>query len=272
MQLDETGLWNFVGGKDGLSDYLEKLDKKFSEEQMRIADRSFRVLEIIGSNSSMGITLTGDFSDAIEKWFEHRYGKRMSTGVLMGSVVILLNGAPYRVDFPYGYGSVRYDPLTLVKDATKNLFNSMDQTYLTSLAKLIHLHCQGMRSGGSLAGYEHLDTAIAHVMSVTQNVCVSRWETLLAVEKALKQSIRKLGGTPHRDNRGHNLYLLNEKLIEKAGRPLDIGLLDKVYCKPEIRYEEIDTTLDEAVSAIQAASLLRAKLSNFLQNDTQRAF
>lgn len=261
MFFNEEAIWKHVDGLEGLHRRLEEIEKSLIADRVPIEHRQVKAFDIIVDGTTCNVPLSGSFAEAIANWYRVRYGDRTNLNTRIGSIAVLIRGAPYQVDFPLTYGRVEFNPLELVKGATDSLLNDLNEDELMSLAKLIGSHYQGMLQSGFLKdGIDHLDTAVEHVMRQSFGLC--RWECLMSVEKAMKQEIKKRGGTPHKGSKGHDLRALNQQLQDVGRTSLDVNDLDVVQCSASMRYNEVPVTLDEAIAAIHSASRLREVISN----------
>lgn len=257
---DDT-LWDAIGGADNLDGYLESLDSQLADDGIQIPSRPNEALHRISIEVSETVAFTrGSFAKAVNDWYQNRYGDKLRLDNILGSSVVLIAGAPYRVDFPLGYAAATVNPLKLIASATPALFRSMSEDQITEIANLIGAHYQhAIQSGAFQAGAAHHLAAVDSIVRSPQNLDRSKLEAMLSVEEALNEYIVRRAGTI---NTVRELETLEKQAVALGMDPLLAGLLDDVQGSSGVRSGTRETTLHEAVLAVQTALTIRAHISN----------
>jgi hypothetical protein len=261
MTTQDDIFWNAVGGEENLDGYLEKLDRQLADDKVQILSRPNEALHRISIEFLETAAFTrGGFAKAVSDWYQNKYGDKLRLDNILGSSVVLIAGAPYRVDFPLGYSAATVNPLRLIESATPALFRSMSEDQITEIANLIGAHYQSaIQTGAFQAGAEHHTAAVDSIVRSPQSLNRSKLESKLSVEKAMKEWIVRKGGTI---KNVHELEPLEKQAVALGMAPLLAGLLDDVRCSSGDRCGAREATLQEAVLAVQSASTIRAHISN----------
>lgn len=261
MTTQDDIFWNAVGGAENLDGYLENLDRQMADDKVQIPSRPIEALHRISIEFSETVAFTrGGFAKAVNGWYQNKYGDKLRLDNILGSSVVLIAGSPYRVDFPPGYSAATVNPLKLIESATPALFQSMSEDQITEIANLIGAHYQSaIQTGAFWAGAEHHTAAVDSIVRSPQSLNRSKLESMLSVEEALEEYIVRKGGTIKNI---HELAPLEKQAVALGMDPLLAGLLDDVQCSSGDRCGTRETTLQEAVLAVQSASTIRAHISN----------
>ena len=284
---DEVVVGNF-------HEFMEAIDAEFARRRVPIPDRGLDAYwAALGRcGISAGIPSDDDrrlgtdmavLYDAIANWMERRYGDRLKIHLGPGSTVILLRAAVWRIRIPLFYGMCRVvairpgeawstpalnvlDCLVGATDEFKRTLREEEcirvgECFVRSAAVLMDLMDA---SDLALLGraYADLQTAGEHLLSDSPEVGLSRWSSLQASEKAIKQLIKDRGG---KSLRTHDLGVLAVTAEGLGLTRLDRSALAQAQCWPGIRYGEGAEGIEGGVDALEAAYSIVAAVLHALQ-------
>ncbi len=263
-------------------EFMEAIDAEFARRNVPIPTRDFDAywvaLQRCGMSAGTPTTLerrlgldSVTLHDAVSEWMERRYGARRCVHLGPGSTLILLRGAVWRIRIPLFYGTSRVVALRPDETSNTRVLNAVDylvdapdafrrslsgeecmriqRCFVRSAALLLDLHDA---SDVGLLGPAHADlqAAAEHLLSDPPEIALSRWSSLQATEKGLKQLIKERGGKARNT---HSLKIL-ATAAECLGLPrLDPAVLSQAQCWPGIRYGQDAGSIERGVDALEGA-------------------
>lgn len=236
-----------------------------------------------------GVYTGTDLAVRISSWFRDRYGDRLKIDWCREHTIVLIRGDAYCVRLPTFFGQVNFycDPSDHGKpksDGAKcnvlNLIEGLESNYSAQFSndELAQLHYE--ITYAILAFYNaiewlyrlpygetiHSEYEGAVSTLLERHYGASRWNSLQAVEKALKAVITKGGAIfPKTGKLGHDLQTLVD--CAKAIGMSDPGstLVSIVQCSAGVRYGEDPSTLLQAAAAHRASIALGKHIAEFSQ-------
>lgn len=233
---------------------MQKVDAKLSSEDV---DPSMRMFGAISHISKMyddcSISFTGPLAQKISDWFDVIYGNKMKASTYSGRGLVAIRNTPYRVTIPVIYGELEINILEFIDDATPNMLRRLNNAEINALAKDIGEYIQGYLRAEKYIGIARADieASIDFIIGDVRDFGLSKWSSLQALEKAIKQSYSDITGNKAKCI--HRLQELADALRNKGGVLLDPKEIDKVMCKPSVRYEKDRVTMSEAIIAHKSA-------------------
>ncbi|MCK8668216.1 hypothetical protein M1M11_25370 [Pseudomonas azerbaijanoccidens] len=210
----------------------------------------------------------GSFRDAaaqnVENWLSEYYGERAHIDFALPRIAYRLDGAIYLLRMPVP----RMDllPLTVaVEDLTDNAAASISSQRMSALTNDFNEFYDALYEISEL-----LPTTVIHLRDAAQRILqgpmffgLARWDTLMFVEKAMKELLPK--GITVKGSDGHDVRGAVHEAWLAAGLPaLPMGLLDDVMCSHTVRYSEttmpVDTTLRAHHSSVRLGALIAKNL------------
>lgn len=213
-----------------------------------------------------------DLALRIKRWFSDLYGSKLKVDFDIGVIAVEVSGEIYKMRLPTVFGRVgvvidpstmgmkgssgRINILDLLEDLTPPLASRLTREAFDEICELFVL---GMDVFGKLQTYRgdellakaHADfkASTFHLLHRPPELGLSKWASLQAVEKTLKSLIARQGRSYPKGGKGHELDELS-KIFEKIGLPpVEKLMLEKVQCKPGVRYENAGLTVKETVDA-----------------------
>jgi len=277
-----------ISSEEEFLSLIEEIDREMTAEGVKITARPFVAgLKITGRYN---ITLDAcpprrpakqgcfdplEISIRIHDWIEQRYGNRLKVPFSIGSVVLPLRGALYKINCPTIYGQVKFvcepnnfgkpreaigqfaapvvNVLDLIEDMTPALANSLMAEEVVRI---------GIASVAGMAIYLTLhaivdveyvrealgdfDAAVLHLMEHRPQPGLSKWASLQATEKIVKAYISQSGGKVKYIHSLPDLYSEATNLGLPQPPP---GHVDLVQCLAGVRYGQVVVSLDEATRA-----------------------
>lgn len=231
--------------------YMKSVDKRLKVAGIDIPGRPVAAFCEISRELKCIISPDDEVFKRINKWFQHRYGDRLKLTWKIGKMVVLIDGDPYIVRYPLVLPRT-VNPLEWIVDATPALLHAISANDLNILVQSL---IYGYKSFQQLERLPHnaianLETAIVQIMNRPPHYGESKWASLQATEKTLKEYIKQQGGTPKYI---HKLAELAEEADKFGLPPVSQSFIDCIQCFAGVRYGDIPVTLDEAVKAHQAS-------------------
>jgi hypothetical protein len=238
-----------------------------------------------------------DLSLRIFEWFDIRYGDQLKIDHSPGHSIVVVRGDAYRVELPLIYNRVRmvcdpahhgqdyYPKLTKGKDiATVNVLDCIVdlQPALSNalkpheLREIFHQFARDLRSfqmietlyklGLGIEARGDLMSSVDSVLRLPPQYGASRWHSLQSAEKYLKTFLKERGAAyPTGGPNAHNLLFLTKSAVGAGMAPLSDKPLVSASCGSKVRYGEVHSTLEEAVTAHRAAVIICAHVTSCLQ-------
>lgn len=220
-----------------------------------------------------------DLTIRVNDWFDARYGERLKMDLSPGSAVVLIRGDPWLMRFPRFWGSwdivtedppddrgegvhrigrlgdppAKYNCIRSVVDLPGGLRSALHLRERAELLVNFREFLDAFHSLHELRSSElvrqaraDVDAAVGHLLGPGSNPALSKWSSLQAAEKMLKEFIRARG---QQFRQTHQLIPLLEH-AERLGLPgIPPHILQKVQCGPAIRYGGVAVDVAEAVAA-----------------------
>lgn len=272
---------------------MAAIDDELRNDNIGVPWRPIQGICKVGNRFGLELTLTpqdrepipgryegDDLSIRILRWFRSRYGDRLKVDWSRGRMLILIKGDPYLAIIPMIFGAAelvcdpgthrqnrgnvfssvglpRYNVLDAIKDLTPKTARSLSRS---ELKQIWQKYWAGLESYGAVAGVKSPalwrevqgDLNIAADLAVQHNPRLgqSRWASLQAAEKAIKSFLElKMQSVP----KSHDLSKLVKCALPAGFVPVPPSLLAKIQCEAAVRYEEVVSTLQQAVDAHDAA-------------------
>ncbi|AUO22880.1 hypothetical protein [Pseudomonas sp. NC02] len=210
----------------------------------------------------------GSFRDAaaqnVDNWLIEYYGARAHIEFALPRIAYRIDGATYLLMMPVP----RMDliPLTVaVEDLTDSAAASISAKRLLALTNDFNEFYDALYEISEL-----LPTTVIHLRDAAQRILqgpmffgLARWDTLMFVEKAMKELLPK--GISVKGADGHDVRGAVHEAWLAAGLPaLPMELLDDVMCSHTVRYSEttmpMDTTLKAHHSSVRLGALIARNL------------
>lgn len=265
---------------------VEKIDRELIEEEVDIVERPLMALGRLGNRLKIQLpthpprvplhkeylTLE-ETSIFLYQWFEARYGRRQRKPFATGYAVVFIRGAFYRLHIPLriekdGLGDHlnRYGPLPdgvaptmemlhLVEDMTPDMSHHLDSNELMRILFTLDV---GMRAYGALnvlndiprvnQANADLSASAHHLMQQNPQCGLSRWASLQATEKVVKQFIKQ-NDPSYKFGFDHSLHELYETAENWGLEKPPQELIDVVQCDQGVRYNDPPTNDKEALIA-----------------------
>lgn len=234
---------------------MDEIDSELKSEEVAIPGRPLVALMKICARLHCAIALGSAEGEAINNWFVERYGDRLKKEFQIGEVVVRIKGDPYRTKLPVIYGTVHVNPLAWIEGVAPGLWKALSQDEIEDLAQRVLGFYEAFTMICKLPRQctIDIDTAVHHLMQETPESGLSRWASLQAAEKTLKEFVRRNGGQPPtKGGQGHNLAKICELAQGVGLPPVDPDILSTIQCSPGVRYD-VPVTLDEAIEAHHAS-------------------
>lgn len=170
----------------------------------------------------------------------------------MGCSLIEIRGDLYKVRFPLVFGTCKINPFNLIENRTPKLLHSLSKVELDTIANQIMQHYKIYGNFKSLQNIcvSELKTAIDKIFDRNPEYGLSRWASLQAAEKAIKEFIRSKGKKVERTHNLNNLI----QVAKPLGLPdIDETLIAQVQCDAGVRYSEEQSTIKQAYKAYCSA-------------------
>lgn len=149
------------------------------------------------------------------------------------------------------------NPLHFITDFTQTLAKSLTPSELEELCRMFRCGLDSFEFIRAISGLDlvkealgDLHTSVALLFTNPPQYGQSKWASLQATEKLLKAYIKKKGQEPKQI---HNLQKLSDEANRLGMVKFNPASINKIQCKPDVRYGVISVSLAEAVEAHQAA-------------------
>jgi HEPN domain-containing protein len=271
-----------VKTEDDFNRLMEEVDREMQSENIPFTARSLGAWHRLSSVFWLSLTTQDPLSHKIFDWFNRWYGERAKITGELGSMGVMLRGDVWRMKFPVVAGTARIEcsrdlnkerppltigthdnPLTInpvefIVGLTHEYASTLSDEELEGISNQFffgftafsRIHEVFDRSELVRQAHSDLVASSNHIFHNPASYGLSKWASLQAAEKFIKQFIIERGGTPPRH---HNLKQL-ATLAESLGlRQLPEHWLDDIQCSAEVRYGGINVSDEEAVEAQHAA-------------------
>ena len=241
---------------ESFENLMQEIDTQLKNEDVSIQGRSIAGLTAITKKFKCSLSWESNEAKAINNWFVQTYGDKLKLNWDIGKTVVQIKGDIYSVKLPRIFGQVRVNIIEWIEKCTPKLLQSLSETELDAIAAQIYSHFEAYSKMEKMPreNTTDLDTSVNHLTNQHPQYGLSRWASLQASEKTLKDYIKKQGGTfPKGGKNGHNLSKLLS-IAEQNGLPaLDQALISSVQCSAGVRYSETLSSKEEAIEAYLAS-------------------
>ena len=221
-----------------------------------------------------------DLLARVHTWYNENYGDRMKIDMSPGTVLLHLHGNLWKIRIPKFWGSmdvfvdrsltnegvsmgvrapITHNALCSIKGLTQAYANKLTDQELRLIQRAFVGGIQAMAGMDNLKGHLLFDEARAdyrHSIDALfsgRELGKARWESLQCIEKILKGLLARDGhGYPTYGPKGHDIVHLGELAQEHLEINIPSDLLASMKCSAGVRYGEITSTRDEALSAHNA--------------------
>src|SRR5215212_3445168 len=234
--------------------YMEEVDRRLRDARTAIPSRpllAFR--ELAKDGLTLPIGGPNDHTKRVHEWFERRYGDRLLMDFSIGKAVVLIRGDPYVMRLPLIFGTWNgiVDITKTYVGMTKELFSDLAERDRAEMVTAFGWFLERFQNLSNLPPLitANIDTAILQMTAQAPHYGESKWASLQAAEKTLKEFIRRRKVHPPRT---HDLTNLLRK-AEDLGLPRGYWpMLALMQCDAGVRYEN-NVTLDQAAIAHHAS-------------------
>ena len=268
--------------EDDFTKLMQEIDREMQNEKIPLTARSMDANGRLSSVYNLFLLNSDPLTRKVYAWFDRWYGDRAKVKMGLGSIGVIIRGDVLRMEFPIGFGlnriicsreltkdrpsviiGTRENPPTLnvldfVDGLTQEFANTLNNEELQGLFNqfvfgrnaLMRVYEIYDRSELTQQARADLMASSSHLFDSPPNHGLSKWASLQAAEKFIKDFIVAKGGAAPRS---HNLKQL-AAIAEGHGLPAIPGYwLDDVECSAEVRYGGINVTAQEAIEAQYAA-------------------
>ena len=255
---------SLLANNDEFVSYMLEINNRLGLQGIKISARPMLAGGEVSKDLKCDISWNEELGKKIFAWFKEWYNDRLKNDLSIGKMVIKINQDPFLVKFPLVYGTGEVNPFNFIQDITPNFLNSLSQENIEKIAKLIIRYYYifvKFNEHNSAISYGDIDIAVSQIMNQNPNYGLSKWASLQLAEKALKAYINNKGNNPPHS---HNIT----NLVSMANT-LDLPnilstMINDIQCGAEVRYNEINVTLDEAIIAHHASlELCEIIVSNY---------
>tara|TARA_R110001606_G_scaffold149348_5_gene289324 strand:- start:2338 stop:3243 length:906 start_codon:yes stop_codon:yes gene_type:complete len=273
--------------------FMAQVDRKLTDDGVDIPSRPiFAMMEV---SKQFDLRMAGglqvsplppeekraqDYKEAILRWYQENYGKRLNENSSPACTVVLVDGDLYTLRIPRLLGEVQFiamrqwlpnEPIQktcnvvqLLAEMTSARAERLSDAALRAIWRAFET---AMSAAYTLTGTDHklmsiargdVAVAVSNLMAVEQRFGESRWASLQAAEKIMKAAI-ELMGTKFQQT--HKLASLRDQL-SGAGIKFDAEpQLTALQCWPDIRYGTQTSTREQALlahhSSLELVNILR---------------
>lgn len=235
---------------------MQETDAELKAKNIPIQGRSLAAQSAITKKFKCSLSWESEEAKAINNWFVQTYGDRLKVNWDIGKTIVQIKGDVYSVKLPRVLGRVNVNVLEWIEKATPKLLRSLSEAELNAIGAQIFSHFDGYAKMERMPRENTTDlyTSVNHLINQHPQYGLSRWASLQASEKTLKDYIKKKGGTfPKGGKDGHDLSKL-AMIAEQHGLPIvDKALIASVQCPASVRYSETPSSKQEAIDAYLAS-------------------
>ena len=247
MNLDEI-----LHNKLAFEKLMITIDEDLRQREIPIPNRIFRAIDYICENFEIDVSWGDDLVKKVTVWFKEMYGERLKVNFDIGCSLVEIRGDLYKVKFPLVFGTCKINPFSLIENCPPRLLHSLSKVELDTMANQIMQHYKIYGNFKSLQNIcvSELKTAIDKIFDRNPEYGLSRWASLQAAEKAIKEFIRNKGKNAKRT---HNLHDLIQDAKPLGLPDIDETLIAQVQCDAGVRYSEEQSTIRQAYKSYCAA-------------------
>jgi hypothetical protein len=239
-----------------------------------------------------GVYVGDDMTIRLFQWYRDNYGEKLKMPWGPPSTVMFIREEPWRVDFPYILGKVRFvadttrpseaSSITIGKNEVPehNIFDSFCDLPIrlrSSLGDkevrvLWEQYLQSYHISDSIDKVlsismmnevvSDLSASVNHIVEGRPHYGNSKWASLQASEKALKSVLRH---ADHQIPHKHDLKMLDSLTSEIGLARIDQSQLATVQCSAGVRYGDPKVTLLEAYDSHWASFQICGVVADYLQ-------
>lgn len=238
--------------KVNFEQFMTTVDEYLRLKDVPIHGRIFGAIDYICENFKIDVSWNDVLVEKVTEWFKQMYRERLKINFDIGCSLIEIRRDLYKVRFPLVFGTCKINPFNLIENCTPRFLHSLNKDESDSIANQIIQHYKIYANFRNLQNIcvSELKTAIDKILDRNPEYGLSRWASLQAAEKAIKEFIRSKG---EKANRTHNIndLICKAKLL---GLPdIDELSISQVQCSASVRYVEEPSTIKQAYTAYCAA-------------------
>ncbi|MDQ9169007.1 hypothetical protein Q8A64_01150 [Oxalobacteraceae bacterium R-40] len=255
-------------GNGRFDDYMKYIDHRLSSRSVDPRMALFTAAELIKQD---GLKIyVGNHSDnaglSVANWLHNFYGDRETISYCYPSIVYQLAGRPYLLRMP-----IQKPPEMLVSqaviDLNEEIVKSLSDSQISALNKDYSQFYDALSLIARLdvTTVVHLEAAAQRIYEGAPLYALARWESLMFVERAMKEILVQEGCRNFRGADGHDIKgALHAEWTRLGKSALPENMLDDVMCSPSIRYERTSqpflATLRAHHSAIRLGALIAKEI------------
>lgn len=264
--------------EDGFTKLMQEIDREMQSEKIPLTARSMDAHRRFSSVYNLFLLNSDPLTKKVFAWFDGWYGDRAKVKMGLGSIGVIIRGDVLRMEFPIGFGlnriicsreltkdrpsviiGTRENPPTLnvldfVDGLTQEFANTLNNEELQGLFNqfvfgrnaLMRVYEIYDRSELTQQARADLMASSSHLFDSPPNYGLSKWASLQAAEKFIKDFIVTKRGTAPRS---HNLKRLAAIAEGHGLAKIPEYWLDDIECSAEVRYGGINVTAQEAIEA-----------------------
>lgn len=245
-------LINILQDSQAFEKLMQEIDAELKANDVPIRGRFLAALTAIAQKFKCSLSWESGEAQAINNWFVQTYGDKLKVDWGVGETIVQIKGDIYSVKLPRVFGQVKVNVLEWIEKATPKLLQSLSDIELNIIGNQIFSHFNAYSKMEKMPRENtiDLDASITHLVSQNPQYGLSRWASLQASEKTLKDYIKKKGGTfPKGGKDGHNLLKLATIAEQHGLSVLDKTLIASAQCPASVRYSETPSSKQEAIDA-----------------------
>ena len=172
---------------------MTTIDETLKQREISIHDRIFGAIDYICKNFKIKVSWNDVLVEKVTEWFEQMYGERLKISSDIGCSLVEIRGDLYKVRFPLAYGFCKINPFNLIENCTPRLLLHLNKDELDSIENQVMQHYRIYKNLINLPNncVSELKTAIDKILDRNPDYGLSRWASLQAAEKAIKEFILK---------------------------------------------------------------------------------
>lgn len=271
---------------------MEEIDEELKMENHRVQGREMRAIPKIAeklkidnlpftTSTKVGADLytTENIATHVYNWFKRKYGNKLNMQNNLAHMILRIKGTHFKVGFPLTFGTINiifdsplkkfpsighnkngekviFNLATYIEDLTPALVDELSSEEIIEIVNLYGttfnavLKFQSSKIPYRQEALADLETAVDSFFYIHQQYGQSKWASLQFTEKVLKGILKKSGKKiPHI----HHLNELSEQVKNNSGIIIDKRLIEKIECKPDVRYSADLVSAEEAIIAHYAS-------------------
>ena len=229
-----------------------------------------------------------NLGNTINEWYKQKYGKKLAADISIGHIGLLIAGDVYKLRIPIFYCAlvgekngkrvrltripdeqlVRINIFNFIDSITTEIVNTMGEedkrkvyaifNHGVELANLFG--DKNINSELTKSAKVDIEKAIDYLLGTNISIGMSRWSSLQATEKIIKNAIFLRRG---KFAKTHNLQQLMDELYSLGFPKSDNSLIEQVQCSPSIRYGDNSSTIAEAIKAHHLSIFIGCRVMMF---------